>query len=381
MKIVIAPDSYKGSLSAKKVAEKIKAGFLKKMTNAEIVMTPLADGGEGTVEALVNATEGNTIKTKAKDPLDREIDTYFGILGDGKTAVIETAAASGLALLEEDMKNPLLASSKGTGQLIKEALDHNCNHIILGLGGSGINDAGAGMLQALGMRLLDMHGYDLHPGAADLINFDAVDFENFDDRLKNTKITLAGDVNNPLCGDNGASKIYGPQKGADPAMADMLDQNLYHFGTTLEKITGKSLIDTPGSGAAGGIAVGLLAFTDASMQSGVQLVIEYTGLHNTLQNTDILITGEGCLDRQTKFGKAPAGAAEAAGKAGAFVIGIAGALGEGYKTLYETGFDALFSIIDKPQHINEAMQHTETRLLDFSENLAGFMTKIHNMNT
>lgn len=348
MKILIAPDSFKESLSASEVAHHILEGIKQADPDIECMCIPLADGGEGTVNSLVEATNGHLEKIKLLDPLLREIESYFGILGDGKTAVIEMAAASGLELLREEERNPMVTSSYGTGQLITAALDKEVESLIIGIGGSATNDGGAGMAQALGVDLLDKNGKKIGNGGGNLHHLESIDDRRIDPRLKRTHILVASDVKNPLCGEKGASATYGPQKGATKQMVIDLDRNLAHFGKKLEKKYGISIMEVPGSGAAGGLGAGLIAFMKASLEPGFDVIKRFTGLENLIKEADLVITGEGRMDEQTTYGKTPLGVANLAKKYNKSVIGIAGSLGPGYKILYQEGFDALLSIIDKP---------------------------------
>ncbi len=355
MKILIAPDSFKESLKASDVAHYIEKGIRRAMPDAECLLSPLADGGEGTVDALVNATGGNILKVPVKDPLMRNINSFFGILGDGRTAVIEMAAASGLELLNEEERDPWITSTYGTGQLIRAALDAGVHRIIIGIGGSATNDGGAGMARALGVKLLDMEGNETGPGGGQAGAIETIDCSGLDKRLPEVAFMVASDVQNPLCGENGASYIYGPQKGASGEMVKKLDSNLRHFGEKMEAVFEKELLEMPGAGAAGGLGAGLVAFLDARIQPGFEIIRELTGLEDKVREADLVITGEGKLDEQTKFGKTPHGVALLSKKYEKPVIAIAGTLGKHYEELYDHGFDALFSITDSPMTLKMAM--------------------------
>lgn len=378
MKIVIAPDSFKGSLSAKVVADCIERGIKKIYAKAYIVKIPMADGGEGTVQSLVDGSEGNIKKVKVKGPLLKEVEAFYGILGDGKTAVIEMAAASGLPLITKEERNPLKATTYGTGQLIKHALDMGCSSIIIGIGGSSTNDGGAGMVQALGIELLDQSGEEIGFGAEGLSRLHRVDLRNMDPRIKKCKITAACDVNNPLCGPNGASHVFGPQKGADEEMIKVLDDNLSNFADVIKKDLNIDMKDVPGSGAAGGLGGGLLAFLSAELKRGIDIVIETTKLEESIKDADLVITGEGMIDYQTAFGKTPFGVAKIAKKYNIPVIAIAGGIGEGAETLYDKGFTSIFSIVDKPMELEEAIADASILLEKTTERIMRIF-KINNM--
>lgn len=362
MKIVIAPDSFKGSLSGKEAADAIERGLRRALENIDVVKVPMADGGEGTVQSLVDATRGKIIKLRVKDPLFRDIESFYGILGDGKTAIIEMAAASGLPLLMSEERNPLVTTTYGTGELIKHALDMGCRNIIMGIGGSATNDGGTGMASALGVRFLDSAGKEIGFGGGALNNLKSIDITGIDERIKECRIVAACDVDNPLTGTNGASYIFGPQKGADEATVKILDNNLERYGSILENTLGISVVNLPGAGAAGGLGAGLLAFLNAELKRGIDIVIEATGLEDKLKDADIVITGEGMIDYQTMFGKTPYGVAKLASKYNIPVIAIAGGIGSRAEVLYENGFNSIFSIVDKPMPLEEAVEKADILL-------------------
>ncbi|HHX59243.1 MAG TPA: glycerate kinase [Epulopiscium sp.] len=364
MKIVIASDSYKGSLTAKEVGNYIEAGVLRFNSQIEVVKVPMADGGEGTVQSLVDATEGEIITLQVKDPLLRDIDSFYGILGDGKTAVIEMAAASGLPLLTEEEKDPLIASSYGTGQLIKDALDRGCRRFIIGLGGSATNDAGAGMLKALGVIFKDDTGQEIPVGGIGLLRLKEIDMSNMDIRIKASTIKAACDVDNKLYGLQGASYIFGPQKGADEIMVQQLDKALMNFAQVVSESIGMDVSTIKGGGAAGGLGSAMVAFLNAKLEKGVDIVIEQTQLHKAMENADLVITGEGMIDYQTKFGKTPYGVAQVAKELKIPVIAIAGGIGNEANILYEHGFDSIFSIVDKPMTLDESVERCGQLLED-----------------
>lgn len=345
MNIVIAPDSYKETLSAKDVCMGIEAGFKKIFKDSNFYKVPLADGGEGTVEALVDATNGKIIKTKVKDPLQREIVAFYGILGDKKTAVVEMASSSGLELLTEDEKNPMETTSYGFGQLIKHAINNKIDNLILGLGGSATNDCGVGMLQALGVKFFDRNQNELPIISAKHIR----KIYSFDDSLlkkefSHINIKVACDVENPLCGENGASFVFGKQKGANNEMIKILDESIFNFANLCENEYSIKTKEIKGCGAAGGLGFALITFLNASLQSGIDIVMNHVNLEEFIKEADLVITGEGRLDAQTVQGKTPIGVAKLAKKYNKKVIAIAGCTASGYEIIYDYGIDAVFDI-------------------------------------
>lgn len=369
MKIIIAPDSFKGSLSSMEAANSIERGIKKVNEDIEVVKVPMADGGEGTVEALIHCTEGSLEYIKVKDPLYREVNSYYGILGDGATAIIEMAAASGLPLLKEEERNPLLTTTYGTGQLILHALDKGCRNFIIGIGGSATNDGGAGMLTALGAKLLDKSGSEIRLGGAALSDLHKINLESFDKRIYESNFIIACDVDNPLCGERGASAVFAPQKGADKAMVQTLDNNLYHYAQVVKETINKDVVDIPGAGAAGGLGAAFFGFFNGKMERGIDVIIKLSNLEEKIIKADLVITGEGAMDFQTGFGKTPFGIAKLCEKHSVPVIGICGSLGEGYESLYSCGFSSIFSIIDKPMTLCEAIENTETLLEGTAERI------------
>ena len=355
MKFVIAPDSFKGSLTALEVSESIEKGIKKVFEDAVIEKIPMADGGEGTVQSLVDSTGGRIVNINVKGPVLKDVNAFYGILGDEKTAIIEMAAASGLPLVSEEEKNPMITTSYGTGELIRDALDKGCRNIIIGLGGSATNDGGAGMLKALGVQFLDSKGEDVGFGGESLGKICNIDLTNMDSRIKECRITAACDVNNPLCGTEGASYVFGPQKGADEEMVKELDSNLANYAEIIKKDLKTDIINEPGSGAAGGMGAGLMAFLNAKLERGIDIVIKLTNLEEKIKKADVVFTGEGMMDYQTAFGKTPYGVAKVAKKYNLPVIGITGGIGKGAETLYDKGFDSVFSIVDKPMPLIDAM--------------------------
>lgn len=345
--IAIAPDSFKGALDAAGVANAIADGFRKVLPNARFRLIPMADGGEGTVDAWAAAKSAKRIFVTVKDPLGRPIEASFAYDCISKTAVLEMAAASGLPLLKHDERNPLVTSTFGTGELILAALDLGARHIILGIGGSATNDGGAGMASALGARLLDKRGRLLPPGGAALARLALIDLSNFDKRISKVKFEVACDVTNPLCGENGASAVYGPQKGASKADVKKLDAALQNYGkVVLESVPCKNGFSplTPGAGAAGGLGFGLGAFCSAKLKRGVAIIAESVGLREQLKGCDLVITGEGRLDSQTVNGKTPAGVAAVAKRVGVRCIAISGCVGDGFEAVHKIGIDAVVPI-------------------------------------
>ncbi|MBG9981360.1 glycerate kinase [Facklamia sp. DSM 111018] len=366
MKIVIASDSFKEACSAKEACQAIEKGVRQVFSEAEVELVPMADGGEGTTEALVDASGGQYCSTKVKGPLGKEIEAQYGLLGDGKTAVIEMAAASGIQLIDRQDRNPLITSTFGTGQLIADCLDKGITKIILGIGGSATNDGGAGMAQALGYRLLDPVGEEIGLGGGSLDRLSEIDSSKVHPRLAECQIQVACDVTNPLCGEEGASAVFGPQKGADPEMVVRLDQNLRHFAKIIEETFDKKVDQIPGSGAAGGLGAGLLAFTNAHLQPGVEIVIETVKLREKMQNADYCFTGEGQIDFQTQYGKTPFGVMKTAKETAPQmkVIALAGSVGKGIEDLYTLGFDCVLSITPGASELSDLLRDTEANLVD-----------------
>ena len=326
----------------------------------------MADGGEGTVQALVDATGGKIINLKVCDPLLREIDSFYGILGDGKTAIIEMAAASGLNLLHKNELNPLITSTYGTGQILNDAIEKGCRKIIVGLGGSATNDGGAGMLRALGIRFLNKDGRDIPEGGGVLKNLYKIDKKNFNTEILKCEIIVACDVDNTLCGINGATNVFGPQKGASEDDIRILDEGLSEYSKIIKREFGVDVLNVSGSGAAGGTGAAFLVI-GAKLESGVDIVIRETNLVEALKDSDIVFTGEGRIDFQTKFGKAPYGVAKEAEKIGLPVIAICGEIGEGYDELYNHGFTSIFSIVNKPMTLEDSIKDSKKLINDVSE--------------
>ena len=358
MHIVVAPDSYKGSLSAVGVAQAMQRGLERIFPGARFTLLPIADGGEGTVEALIAATHGTFCRHTVSDPLGRPIEAEWGILGDGSSAVIEMAAASGLPLLAPAERDPRHTTTFGTGELIRAALDHGLRRIILGIGGSATNDGGAGMAQALGVRFL---GADAQPlrvrGGADLLRVARIDISGLDPRLADCEIIVACDVTNPLCGPEGASAVFGPQKGGTHAILAELDAALAHYAELARLATGRDVATRSGAGAAGGLGAGMLFFTPATLRPGVNLVLDTLAFDHLVRDADFVVTGEGRTDFQTAFGKAPVGVARAAKKHGVPVFCLSGGLGNGADDVLHHGIDALLSICDRPLSLEECCRN------------------------
>ena len=372
MKIVIAPDSFKENLTSLEVAGELETGLKRVWPNATYVKVPMADGGEGTVQSLVDATGGQIVKVEVSGPMGARVMASYGLLGDGKTAVIEMAEASGLPLVPKEQRNPLIATTFGTGELIGDAIKRGVHEIILGIGGSATNDAGAGLAQALGVRFLNFGGAlipDLIAGGH-LDKVQAVDMSTVNPGLAKIHISVACDVTNPLCGEKGASHVYGPQKGATPEMVEQLDKNLAHFAHVIKRSIGQDVIDRPGAGAGGGIGAGLMAFTNATLKRGVELVVAATRLEEHMQGADLAITGEGRVDFQTAFGKTPSGVAAAAKKHGVPVVAIGGGLADDAGGVFQHGIDGLETATPNAMPLDVAIKKSRQYLQDAAERAA-----------
>lgn len=370
MKIILAPDSFKESITAKEACEVIERGMKKIIPDLECISVPMADGGEGTTQSLVDATGGEFYTQRVLGPLGESVEARFGILGDGKTAILEMAAASGLELVLKEKRDATVTTTYGTGELIKAALDKNVETILIGIGGSATNDGGAGMIQALGGKLLDSCGKEIGFGGGQLSNLSKIDLSNLDKRLERTKIIVACDVQNPLTGVSGASHIFGKQKGANEEQRELLDKNLKHYAEIIRKDVGKDVENIPGAGAAGGLGAGLMAFLSAELKKGIEIVIEYSKLEEKMQGADLVITGEGSIDAQTRFGKTPYGVAMTAKKYGIPVIALAGNVGKDIDVLYEYGFTAIFSILPRVESLEKAISNGKENLQYMSESIA-----------
>lgn len=373
MKIIIAPDSYKESLSAMEVANAIEAGFKHILPNAEYHKLPMADGGEGTVQSLVDATSGCIKTCLVTGPLGSKVDAFYGLFGDGKTAIIEMAAASGLHLVASELRNPLLTTSYGTGELIKAALDQGVNHIIVGIGGSATNDGGIGMAQALGIKMLDNNGLEIAYGGAAIANLQQIDMSGLDPRLQHVSLEVACDVDNPLCGLKGASHVFGPQKGATPEMVKTLDNNLAHYADVIKQQLGNDIKHQAGAGAAGGMGAALLGLLNATLRPGIDIVMDAVNLHDILKGADLVITGEGRIDSQTIHGKTPIGVARAAKKQGIPVIGIAGCLAKDCNVVHDHGIDSVFSAVSSAVSLQEAFRDAAINVEMTARNVAALL--------
>ncbi|RDU38329.1 glycerate kinase [Neobacillus piezotolerans] len=367
--IVLAPDSFKECMTAKEACEAMERGINKSGFPTRCIHVPMADGGEGTMRSLADATGGRIFTKTVSGPLGEDVDAEYAILGDGETAAIEMAAASGIHLLPKEKRNPLITSTYGTGQLISACLDLGIKKLLIGIGGSATNDGGAGMVQALGGRFLDENGNELPKGGGSLGKLRGIDLDRLDQRLKSIAVEVACDVSNPLCGPEGASRVFGPQKGASPEMVETLDENLRNFAEVIKKQLGNDVIDIPGAGAAGGLGAGLMAFMQASLKPGISLIIEYTGLEERVKNADMVWTGEGSIDFQTQYGKTPYGVAELAKNWNKPVIAFAGKIGNAIEPLYEK-IDAIFGITEGAVPLEEALAKGPRNLERASENVA-----------
>ena len=367
LKIAIAPDSFKGSLTALEAATCMERGLKKALKGVSVRKIPMADGGEGTVRAIVESTGGRMMARTVADPLGRPIKSSFGVTGDRKTAVIEMAAASGLALLKVRERNPMKTTTRGTGELIKNALKSNVKKVLVGIGGSATNDGGTGMARALGVRFLDAKGRELPEGGGALDRLASIDMSGLEPRVKRVKVEVACDVDNLLCGPRGAARVYSPQKGATPAMVKQLDANLRHMAKIIRKDLGVDILNMPGSGAAGGLGAGLMAFLGGELRPGVDIVIDSVGLERRMNGCDLVIAGEGRMDGQTVFGKTPAGVARIAGKLRIPVIAIAGSLGPGVAKVRTIGIESYFSALQESMPEEDLPKRGPDMLTDCAE--------------
>lgn len=368
---ILAPDSFKESMTAEQACIAMQRGIQKAILDAQFIHVPMADGGEGTVDALIAAKQGRRVAIQVSGPFPHQkIDTYFGLIDNGQTAVIEMAMANGIHLIEKSQRNPLLTSTLGTGEMMKAALDHGVSKIIIGLGGSVTNDAGAGMAQALGAKFLNQNGQVVEQGGGQLDQVYTIDLSDLDARLKNTEILIASDVNNPLCGENGASHVFAPQKGATPEMVEILDRNLNYFADLVKQQLNIDVKHIAGAGAAGGLGFGLMVFAAAKIRSGVEMIIEETQLAEKIAHADYVFTGEGGIDFQTKFGKTPFGVAQVAKRFNKPVIACAGYIGQGVEELYAEGFTAILGIVDGVCDLQTALKNGERNLERTCENVA-----------
>ena len=373
MKIVVAPQAFKGSLSATEVGNSMIKGIENVIPNSTNLLVPIADGGDGTLETLVESSQGKINLIKVTGPLGEQQNSAWGALGRNKTAIIEMARSSGLALVPINKLNPLISTTYGLGEVILDALDQGYRDFIIGIGGSATNDAGAGMAQALGAKLLDSNGNELPFGGESLSKLNSINIDGIDTRIKESNFAIACDVNNPLTGPEGASAIYGPQKGATPEMVNTLDQALTNFAKIVEKDLGIKINNVEGSGAAGGLGGGLIAFLNGKLRKGVDIVLDFVDIDKALINTNLVITGEGQLDFQTIYNKAPIGVAKRAKHLGIPVIAISGSLGENFSVVHEHGIDAASSIVSKPMTLEEASKNAPELISTATEQALRYM--------
>jgi glycerate 2-kinase len=357
MRILIAPQSLKGSLTAAEAGQAIAQGVRAVYPTAEIEIVPVADGGEGTVQALVDATGGRIVQKIVAGPLGEPVPAFFGLMGDGRTAALEMAACAGLPLVPPERRDPRITTTYGVGELILAALDYGSRHFIIGIGGSATNDGGAGMAQALGATLLTKEGTEIARGGAALATLAHISTATIDPRLQECTVEVACDVSNPLCGPTGASAVYGPQKGATPEMVVELDRALAHYAQIIEHDLGVAVRDIPGAGAAGGLGAGLIAFLHATLRPGAQIVLEAVHLEERMRTTDLVITAEGQLDSQTAYGKSVGAVAALAKYYGLPVLALAGSLGDHYQAVYELGVDAVTVLPSGPMTLAYAMEN------------------------
>ncbi|MBS4914034.1 MAG: glycerate kinase [Veillonella sp.] len=354
-KVVLAIDSFKGSASSVDIAAAVQTGISTVVPNVEFTTIPIADGGEGTVDAIVTARDGVYHTSKVSGPLGDEVDAKYGMI-DGDIAILEMSAASGITLVPKEKLNPLKASTYGTGQLVLDAIDKGAREIYMGIGGSATNDGGMGLACAWGVKFLDKDGKELPPAAESLGQLDKIDVSQMDPRIGKVKFTILCDVNNPLCGPNGASYIFGGQKGADEDMKAQLDSYLHHYADCLLRDLGVDVLDVPGAGAAGGLGAGMMAFAKAHKKSGIDAVMELIRMEENIKGASLVITGEGRMDNQTAFGKAPIGVALAAQKYEIPVIAVVGGVALGTETVYEKGISLVLDIVNEPMQLDYAMK-------------------------
>lgn len=369
MHIVIAPDSFKDCMEAADVAKYLSEGILLVDPEVTIESIPVADGGEGFVKAMLSALGGEKIVVTVSDPIGRDIEAYYGILTDGTTAIIEMASASGIEHLTTEELNPLITSTYGTGQLMKDAMLRGCKKLIIGIGGSATNDGGLGMAMALGYRFLDSEGNEVEQGGGALKNVVKIDASAVDVLLREIEVLVACDVTNPLTGERGASAVYGPQKGATPELVTLLDNNLNAFAKVIKSDIKCDVLSLSGGGAAGGLGAGLVAFAGGKLQAGFDIVKKQTGLEAAIAKADLVITGEGKMDGQTKQGKTPWGVAQIAKKHGKPVVAVAGFLGDGYRELYNEGFTSIFALPNGPITLDDAIEDAPKLLKEAGERI------------
>ena len=376
MKIILAPDSFKGSLTSLEVAEAMEAGIKRALPDADCIRIPMADGGEGTVQSLLDAVGGELISCNVKGPAGQKVAAAYGMLADGRTAVIEMAAASGLALVRDSSKNPLKTTSYGTGELIRDALDRGARKIILGIGGSATNDGGTGMAQALGVVFRAADGRAIRENGAGgmLHKIESVDLSCVHSGLQQAHIQVACDVENPLTGENGASHVFAPQKGADDEMVKVLDANLKHLAGVIERELGVDVDPIPGAGAAGGMGAGLLVFAGAELKRGIEVISKATSIESHLRSADLVLTGEGRVDFQTAFGKTPAGIARLAGQYGVPVVAIGGGLADDAREVFRHGIGGLEPAIARDMTLDEALANSRENIANAAERAIRLIT-------
>ena len=368
MRVLIASDSFKGSLKSLEVADIIEKGIRRVYGAAHVEKIALADGGEGTVEAIVESLKGEYRCVEVSGPLGDKVRARYGVVNGG-TAIIEMAEASGLYLIPGEKRNPLATSTYGTGELIRDAMNLGCRRIILGIGGSATNDGGMGMAAALGVKFLDQNGNHLEPGGGHLDRLSKIDIGGISPLIAETEFLVASDVNNPLCGERGASRVFGPQKGASRQMVEVLDRNLLHYADIIKKELSMDVKDVPGAGAAGGTGAGLVVFCGAKIAKGIDVVLDTVNIEDRIKDADVVITGEGRLDEQTAYGKAPVGLALRAKKYGKPVFAVVGSIGKGADLVYRHGIDAVMSAVVNPVTLDEAIKESPRLIEEASERL------------
>ncbi len=370
MEILIVPDSYKDCLPARAVADCLKKGFERILTGSSFTTVPFSDGGEGTVKMVIDSIQGKMVEADVHDPLMRKIRSYFGVSGDGKTAYVEMAAASGLELLSGSERDPWITSTYGTGELIAGAIDLGCKTIVVGMGGSATNDGGTGMAKALGAKFLDGKGEEVRSGGGYLNEIETIDLSSLKQKLEDVRVVGLCDVQNPLTGPDGAAYVYAAQKGASPDRIPELDRNLMHLAGRIEEFLHKKVAGIKGAGAAGGFGAGLVAFLDADLVDGFEYLARTTGLHTKVARADLVVTGEGKIDAQSRYGKTIAGIAKISRKHKKPLIVIAGTVEDGYEAVYDIGADAVFSIARGPVTLEQSLEKASDLLTDAAENIA-----------
>ncbi len=376
MNILIAPNSYKGSLTAFEAALAIEKGVKKIFPGAKTVKAPLADGGDGTMEIMVSATGGKIRTAKVTGPLNHKITAKYGVSGNGKTFFLEMAEASGLKLVPEKKRNPMLTTTRGVGELINIAMHDGARKIVLGIGGSATNDGGAGLAAALGYKLLNRNGKEIAGGGFGLVELDRIENIEILKKFKKLEIIVACDVNNLLCGNSGASRIFGPQKGAGPAMVEVLDKALLKYAKIIKRDLGVNVFGLKGGGAAGGLGAGLFAFTGARLQKGINIVMGVSNIEEKIKNADLVITGEGQIDTQTLFGKVPVGVALLAKKYRVPVLCLAGKIGDMNEKIYSAGISAIVPLVDGPVTLEFAMKNASALLTEATARTFRIIKKI-----